>query len=91
MPVFCKATYTALVPDYFQLPQTIKQWPNIIENTDTRWQFPNCFAAVDGKHVGLICSKHSGSEFYNCKAFYSIVLLSFVDYGYKILRGRIST
>ena len=36
MPFFCKATYTALVPDYFQPPQTIKQWLNIIENTDTR-------------------------------------------------------
>ena len=77
-------------------PSTKEEWEYIIDQTKTRWQFPNCFAAADGKHIGIICPKESGSQFYNYKGFFSIVLLAFVDYDYKFLiaevgcQGRIS-
>lgn len=32
--------------------------------------FWNCFKAVNGKHVGVIHPKNSGSEFYNYKGFF---------------------
>ena len=62
------------VPDYMKLPSLKEEWEYLIEQTNERWRLPICFAAVDGKHVGIICPKHSGSEFYNYKGFYSIVL-----------------
>ena len=77
-------------------PSDKEEWQKIIDQTNSRWQFPNCYAAADGKHVGVICPPHSGSEFYNYKGIYSILLLAFVDYDYKFLvaevgcQGRIS-
>ena len=63
-------------------PTNEEEWNSIIDMTKERWQFPNCFAAADGKHVGFKCPSSSGSEFYNYKGFYSVVLLAFVDYNY---------
>ena len=77
-------------------PLTKEEWEYIIDQTNSRWQFPNCYAAADGKHIGIICSKNCGSQFYNYKGFFRIVLLAFVDYDYKFLiaevgcQGRIS-
>ena len=68
----CKVIYS--VPDYMKLPSLKEEWEYLIEQTNERWPLPICFAAVDGKHVGIICPKHSGSEFYNYKGFYGIVL-----------------
>ena len=90
------AIYSVLAPDYMKLTNSKVEWEQITEQTNERWLFLNCFAAVDGKHVEIICPKHLGSKFYNYKGFYSIVLLAFIDYDYRFLiadvgcQGRIS-
>ena len=81
--------YAKLAPDYMKIPSDKKEWQKIIYQNNSRWQFPNCYAAADGKHVGIICPPYSGSEFYDCKGFYSIELLAFVDYDYKFLVAEI--
>ena len=92
----CEAIYNVLAPDYMKCPSAKEEWEYIIDRTNSRWQFPNCYAAADGKHIGIICSKNCGSQFYNYKGFFRIVLLAFVDYDYKFLiaevgyQGRIS-
>lgn len=50
---------------------------------EEKWNFPNCIAAVDGKHVRIFCPGKSGSQFFNYKDFFSVVLLAFVDANYK--------
>ena len=70
-------------------PSTKEEWEYIIDQTHNRWQFPNCYAAADGKHIGKICPKNSGSQFCNYKGFFSIVLLVFVDYDYKFLTAEV--
>ena len=80
IPDVCKAIDKVLAPDYMKIPSDKEEWQKIIDQNNSRWRFPNFYAAADGKHVGIICPSHSGSEFYNYKGFYSIVLLAFVDY-----------
>ena len=46
------------------------------------WQFPCCFAAVDGCHLPIKCPRgglESAKEYYNFKNFYSVVIMAMVD------------
>lgn len=48
-------------------------------------KFPNCCAAIDGKHIRILSPAKSGSLFWNYKCFFSIVLLAMVDANCKFV------
>ena len=67
------------------MPTTKEEWKHYAKRTAERWQFPNCIGAADGKHIAIKHPKDSGSEYYNYKGFFSIVLLAVVDYDSRFL------
>ena len=85
IPQVSRAIYAALKDEYLKVPSTEQEWEFIADETFKRWNFPNPFAAADSKHITLFHLEGSGSEYYNYKDFYSLVLLAFVDYDYKFL------
>ena len=50
-----------------------------------KWNFPNCFACIDGKHIRIKRPPKSGSLFYNYKQYFSIILEGVVDDNCKFL------
>lgn len=59
-----------------------EEWKKIAAKFHSRWNFPRCCGALDGKHIKIKRPNRSGAYFYNYKGFYSIVLLALVDADY---------
>ena len=96
IPEVCQAIYQVLKDDFLRCPRSAEEWCTIAKLFHDRWQLPNCVGAADGKHIKILDPRNSGSEFYNYKGFYSIVLMAVVDADYKFTfvdvgcQGRIS-
>lgn len=78
----CRALWFALSPIVLK-PMNRLNWERISEEFMTKWQFPNCVGALDGRHMRIKAPPNSGSLFYNYKQFFSIVLLATCDANYK--------
>ncbi|XP_065091134.1 uncharacterized protein LOC135712083 [Ochlerotatus camptorhynchus] len=90
-----EAIYKSL-KNFIKVPSSQTQWMPIVQAFSTKWNFPGCFGAIDGKHVLIRNPPESGSDYYNYKGSYSIILLALVDADYRFIyidagaQGRIS-
>ena len=78
----CKGIWLALHQIYLKPRAKEEDWKKIANDFFTEWNFPNCLGALDGKHVAIECPGYSGSEYYNYKGFFSIVLMAMCDANY---------
>ncbi|XP_069595381.1 uncharacterized protein [Ranitomeya imitator] len=60
-------------------------WLKIATGFQNTCDFPNCIGAVDGKHIRVRKPPNSGSQFYNYKQFFSVVLLAVADSNYRFI------
>uniref|UniRef100_A0A182NIQ5 DDE Tnp4 domain-containing protein n=1 Tax=Anopheles dirus TaxID=7168 RepID=A0A182NIQ5_9DIPT len=80
----------------YRLPSTQEEWLRVEEEFSGKWKFPHAIGAIDGKHVAIKAPARSGTEYYNYKQFFSIVLLAVVDANCNFMfadvgcKGRIS-
>lgn len=78
------------------MPNSEQGWLEVAQQYEESWNFPHCIGAMDGKHIHLQAPINSGSNFFNYKSTFSIVLLALVDADYNFLyadvgcQGRIS-
>lgn len=78
------------------MPSSPAEWTIISERFEQLWNYPNCLGSMDGKHVVIQSPIKSGSEYFNYKSFFSIVLFALVDADYNFIfvdvgcQGRIS-
>ena len=78
------AIWQVLQPIYMQAPME-DDWKHIENRFCTRWNFPNCIGALDGKHVMIRAPPNSSSMFYNYKGYFSINLMALVDADYRFV------
>lgn len=80
----------------FQVPSNAMEWLQISKRFEEKWNFPHCLGAMDGKHVVIQAPFNSGSDYYNYKNNFSIVLFAVADADYNFTfidvgcQGRIS-
>lgn len=72
------------MPNAFQHPKK-RQWEEIANRFWSVWNFPNCFGALDGKNVQITAPANSGSNYFNYKRTFSVVLLELVDADYRFI------
>ncbi|CAF4793591.1 unnamed protein product [Pieris macdunnoughi] len=95
VPETCQAILNVL-KQQIKLPNTPHKWEQISAEFLNMWNLPNAVGAMDGKHITLQAPFNSGSEFFNYKDFFSIVMFALVDASYNFLfvdvgcQGRIS-
>lgn len=80
----CTAIWKVFVPIHMP-PLNADLCKKTANEFHMKWNFPNCFGAIDGKHVRIICPRQSGSNFYNYKHFFSIVLQGVADSNCRFL------
>lgn len=65
----------------FQVPNN-EEWNEVESGFRTRWNFPGCHGAIDGKHITIEAPPNCGSEYFNYKGSNSVVLMAVVDHDY---------
>ena len=73
---------TLFLKGYLKAPTSKNQWKKIAKDFEKRWNFDNCFGAIDGKHAVIQAPQRAGS-IYNYKATYSIVIMAVVRANYE--------
>lgn len=64
------------------MPNSEEDWTEIERGFNEKWNFPGCIGSVDGKDVIIRAPMFSGSEYYNYKSSFSIILLAVADSNY---------
>ena len=84
MRTVCEVIWRRLGP--LVMPEPSEDvWRSSASKFRELWHFPNCLAAIDGKHVSIQCPIKGGSLYFNYKGFQSTVRLALIDAEYKFL------
>ena len=92
VPKVCKAILreylicpTEPEKEYLICPTEPEDWKLIEEKFRNRWNFSYAVGALDGKHIATRKPWRTGSDYFNYKGYFSLVLLASVDTEYKFL------
>ena len=81
----CKAILAEFQQEYLICPTEPADLRGIEQKFRNRWNVPHAVGALGGKHIAIKKPKKSGSEYFNYKGYFSLVLLALVDAEYKFL------
>lgn len=84
-PEVWEALYNVFRDEYLQKPSSKQHWEQIGEEFESKWQFQHAVGAINGKHINMRAPPNSGSEYFNYKKQFSIVLLAKADFNAKFV------
>ena len=53
IPEVLVAIFDALQGEFFNMPTSEEEWLEMARETEQKWNFPNSYAAADGKHIAI--------------------------------------
>lgn len=80
----CETIVKKCLRIFIPIPST-EDWTRTAHDFETKWNFPNCIGAIDGKYCEIFAPRNSGSNYFNYKKTFSVVLLTLVDANYKFI------
>lgn len=80
----CHVLWDQLHEEFIPHPNCEK-WLEIADKFWNVCQFPNCIGAVDGKHIRIIKPQGTGSQYFNYKKYFSIILMAIADAQYRFV------
>lgn len=81
----CEAIVHEYAHEMLSPPDTEAQWRQLADDWYHRWNFPHVIGAIDGKHIACKAPANTGSDYFNYKGFFSVILLAVVSSDYKFL------
>ena len=73
----CKVMCEEYVDEVMTAPSTPEEWTQLADSFLKKWNFPNCVAAIDGKHVAIIkpcqTSNYTLRKFHTMKNWYQFL------------------
>lgn len=63
----CQAICDEYIDEVMTAPATSEEWKQLADGFFKKWNFPNCVAAIDGKHIAIRKPASSSSLYYNYK------------------------
>jgi len=78
----CSAIYDQLKKEYLCAPNSEDDWLKIGDVFEKSWNMPHVIGAIDGEHIKIQCPSFTGTQFYNYKGFFSLVLMAICDANY---------
>ena len=85
VPQVCKAILKEFQQEYLVCPTDPEDWKKIEQRFRNRWTVPHAVGLLDLKHIAIKKPKKSGSEYFNYKGYFSLVLLALINADYKFL------
>ena len=67
---------------FMTAPNSETEWENVSHRYEILWNFKQCLGAIDGKHVVMQAPPRSGSDYFNYKKTYSLVLMAVCNADY---------
>ena len=86
-----KAIVSYIGKEYIKLPSCSQEWLQMPETFLSRWNFPNCLGAIDGKHLQIRPLPDTGSGYFNYKKTFSIILLAIAGPDYECIYAGIGS
>ncbi|KAG0720457.1 Protein ALP1-like [Chionoecetes opilio] len=79
IPSVCRAIYQVLKQQFLRFPTNQSEWQEAANDYFTQWNFPMCIGALDGKRVLISKPPRSGSEYYDYKGHFTLIMMALVD------------
>ena len=86
-----KAIVSYIGKEYIKVPSCSREWLQISEIFLSKWNFPNCLGAIDGQHIQIRRPPDTGSEYFNYKKTFSIILLAIAGPDYECIFADIGS